>query len=197
MRQDRCNRNFHLQGGDFDTMIRKGGQIWIETVLYTLIGIALIGVVLAFVVPKINTQKDKLVVEQTLDALDAVDQKINQVLSAPGNAREINFAMKRGEFHVNSTEDTLYFIVPSLKEPYSEPNADIKIGRLVLRTQEKQGDFDVIIKVAYADNVTYALEDTNRKFDPASIPYRFIVSNEGILNIENGKAVLSIREVGG
>jgi len=133
------------------------GQVWIETVLYTLIGIALIGVVLAFVMPKINEQKDKLIVEQTIDALDAVDQKINTVLQAPGNVREINFAMKKGEFHVNSTQDALYFVIPGPKKPYSEPETDIQIGRIILRTEERQGDYDVVIKIGYVENITYSL----------------------------------------
>jgi hypothetical protein len=176
-------------------MRNKKGQIWIETVLYTLIGIALIGVVLAFVMPKINEQKDKLIIEQTIDALDAVDQKVNTVLQAPGNVREINFAMKRGEFHVNSTDDTLYFIIPGLKKPYSEPDTDIQVGRITLRTETKQGDYDVVVKVNYLENITYNLDDINKKFDPASVPYRFTVANEGVIDPTNGKNVVNIKEV--
>ena len=36
------------------------GQVWVETVLYTLIGLALIGVVLAIITPKINETRDKI-----------------------------------------------------------------------------------------------------------------------------------------
>jgi uncharacterized membrane-anchored protein YitT (DUF2179 family) len=39
-------------------MKERIGQIWIETVLYTLIGLALIGMVLAFIMPKINETKE-------------------------------------------------------------------------------------------------------------------------------------------
>ena len=44
------------------------GQIWVETVLYTLIALALIGITLAFVMPKINESKNNLIVEQTISS---------------------------------------------------------------------------------------------------------------------------------
>ncbi len=177
-------------------MIKRRGQVWIETVLYTLIGIALIGVVLAFVMPKINDQKDKLFVEQTIQSLDSFDQKINTILQAPGNVREINFGMKQGEFHINSTDDKLVFVIPGLGKPYSEPGIDISVGRINVRTEERQDEYDVSLKISYSENITYALSDENRKFDPASVPYRFTVTNEGVLG-NNGKVVINIREVSG
>ena len=39
----------------------KKAQVWIETVIYTLIALALIGTVLAFVKPKIQEIQDKIV----------------------------------------------------------------------------------------------------------------------------------------
>ena len=37
----------------------KRGQVWVETVIYTLIGLAIIGVVMAAALPKINERKDE------------------------------------------------------------------------------------------------------------------------------------------
>lgn len=179
-------------------MIRgRRGQIWIETVLYTLIGISLIGIVLAFVTPKINEQKERLQVEQTIQALDAFDQKVNTVLQAPGNVREINFAMKQGEFHVNSSEDRVIFILPGLTKPYSEPGVDIAIGRINLNTQKDGGKYNVALSIQYNENITYGLEEQNKKFDAAAVPYRFSISNEGVLNTLNGKNVVNIKELSG
>jgi type II secretory pathway pseudopilin PulG len=174
----------------------KKAQIWIETVLYTLIGISLIGVVLAFVTPKITEQKEKLMVEQTIQALNAFDEKINTVLQAPSNVREINFAMKQGEFHINSTEDRVMFVLPGLTKPYSEPGVPIDVGRIKLLTSEHGGDYDVVLSVSYRENVTYVLEDTNKKLDAVAVPYRFSISNEGVLN-SDGRNVISIRELSG
>ena len=67
----------------------RSAQVWIETVLYTLIGLALIGIVLTFVMPRINEAKDKIVVEQTIASLNAFDEKIQMTLQAPGSRRRV------------------------------------------------------------------------------------------------------------
>ena len=41
-------------------MNKKRGQVWVETVIYTLIALALIGTVLAFVKPKVEEMQDKI-----------------------------------------------------------------------------------------------------------------------------------------
>ena len=48
-------------------MLKKKGQIWVETVLYTLIGLALIGITLAIMMPKITQSREKVVVEQSIE----------------------------------------------------------------------------------------------------------------------------------
>ena len=58
----------------------KPGQIWIETVIYTLIGLALIGVVLAIVTPKINAAQERIIIEQSISALSAFHDKIRDAI---------------------------------------------------------------------------------------------------------------------
>ena len=48
-------------------MNSRKGQIWIETVIYTLIGLALIGLVLAILTPKIKEFGDRQIIEQTIE----------------------------------------------------------------------------------------------------------------------------------
>ena len=57
----------------------KSGQVWIETVLYTLIGLVLIGLALGFIMPKINEARDKALVEQAINSLAELDSKITEV----------------------------------------------------------------------------------------------------------------------
>ena len=42
----------------------KHGQVWVETVIYTLIAFALIGTVLTFVKPKIEEMQDSAIISQ-------------------------------------------------------------------------------------------------------------------------------------
>ena len=80
--------------------MKKIGQIWIETVLYTLIAIVLIGTVLAFVTPKIKQAQDRAAIEQSIAVLDLFDEKIEAVLQLQGNSRNIDITVKRGELYI-------------------------------------------------------------------------------------------------
>lgn len=175
--------------------IEKRGQVWIETVLYTLIGMALIGVVLAFVTPKINEQKDRLLVEQTLQALDIIDQKVSAVLQAPGNVRQLDFAMKKGSFYVNSTSDSIVFVIDELNKPYSEPGVEISVGKIKYKTTKNQNDYSIRLETQYSEDILYNLKNENRKFDSVAIPYKFSVSNEGVQS--NGRTAISLNEISG
>ena len=72
------------------TMSKKKGQVWIETVIYTLIGISLIALVLAFVMPKLNEKKDKLVIEQAAGALRELESKIDETIENPPLNRRLS-----------------------------------------------------------------------------------------------------------
>ena len=46
--------------------VKKRGQIWVETVIYTLIALVMIGTILAFALPKISEIQDKSTIEQSI-----------------------------------------------------------------------------------------------------------------------------------
>src|SRR3990167_7867220 len=96
----------------------KKGQVWIETVIYTLIGLSLIAIVLAFITPRISEAKDKAIVSQTISSMNQFDEKINEVLAAPGNVSYIDFTIKRGSFIVNSSGDSIIFFIEDMARPY-------------------------------------------------------------------------------
>jgi len=161
-------------------MIKKG-QVWVETVLYTLIGLALIGLVLAFVTPRINEARDRITVDQTINSLNAVDEKINAVLDAPGNRRFVEFTMKRGEFFVSPENNEVRFVISDLVKPYSEVGKEINVGRITILSEEGQRANIVSLTLSYdrIADLKYAGEENERKFTAASIPYRFSITNMG------------------
>ncbi|MBU0466081.1 MAG: hypothetical protein KJ718_03505 [Nanoarchaeota archaeon] len=167
----------------------KKGQIWIETVLYTLIGLALIGLVLAIATPKINKAKDRIVVEQTIESLGVWDEKINDVLDkSPGNMRVISaFAMKRGELYISPGEDKIFFVLDDLSEPYSEPGIVIEYGEIDLVSEQGAGSSSVRLTLDYTNvtNLTYSGTEELAKFTAASTPYSFSFENRGGVNITN------------
>ncbi len=172
------------------------GQVWIETVLYTLIGLALMGVVLAFVMPKLNAEKDRLAVEQTIQTLNTFDERVNTVLQAPGNVREIDMNIQRGNFDINSTNDSVSFYIGDLSTPYSQPGVAIQIGRITAFSQKTPSGASILLTLPYTDNITYNQQDTDKQFSASSTPYRFTVTNLGVLDTNSGKNVISVDEIG-
>ena len=165
----------------------KRGQVWIETVLYTLIGLALIGLVLAFATPRINEAKDRLAVEQAIESLNALDEKINAVSIAPGNVRFVDFTLKRGELHfLPAPENKIRFILFELTKPYSEPGSVIRQGRLDLVTTEEQKGSSINLTIDYGSLILTVNDGGTEpvKFNPASLPYRFSVKSTAVNQVD-------------
>lgn len=175
--------------------MKKRGQVWVETVLYTLIGLALIGLVLAFVMPKISQAKDKMAVEQTINSLNALDEKINAVLEAPGNKRFIDLTMKRGELNIKSEENKVVFVISDLKKPYSEPGVEISSGRIKILSEEGQKTSSVSLTLEYGEfsDLKHAENEEDKKFSAASVPYTFSITNLGDSD-GDGLVEISIKE---
>lgn len=164
-------------------MLGKKGQVWIETVLYTLIGLVLMGLVLAFVMPKINEMRDNAIVEQAISTLNVMDSKINEVIQRGAeNIRESEFSLKRGELYINSTTDEIIFALDGLTKPYSESGVEIRQGRIYVLSTKGAKTSSVILKLKYNANITYDGRDENKKLTAAATPYKFFIKNEGIVN---------------
>lgn len=164
----------------------RGGQIWIETVVYTLIGLALIGLVLAILTPKIKEFRDRAVIEQTIDSLNLFDSKVNQVLDAPGNKRKIELTIDKGRFVINASQDAVYFVIDEANVRYSEPGVSLDVGRINVTTEETGDAYRVTLGLNYRYNLTYdgALGDKPEliEFTPVSVPYDFFVEHRGIVD---------------
>lgn len=180
--------------------LNRRGQVWIETVLYTLIGLALIGVVLAVALPRINASKDKILVEQTIEALSVFDGKINEVvITGPGNSRAISpFSMKRGELYFNSSSDKIIFVLTDLNVLYSESGKEIEIGKLKVLSIEGNNEktHSTTLTLDYADvaNITFKEKEDTVKFSAAAVPYSFVIENQGVKN-NSALYVVDITEV--
>lgn len=177
---------------------QKKGQVWIETVIYTLIGLALIGVVLAFVTPRINESKDKSLVEQTIVSLSNLDEKINEVASSPGNRRIVDFTIKKGSLYINSTGDSLIFEIGKLTKPYSEVNVTINSSRVEIISIMDQKESKVYLTLRYLGrfNITYSGNDdlVSKKLISAATSYKLSITNKGI---NNGNKQIDVEDISG
>ena len=162
-------------------IIKKRGQVWVETVIYTLIALALIGLVLTFATPRIAKARDRAVVEQTIASLNEFDKKIGSAIQTTGNVRAIDFTMKRGELFIKSEEDKILFVLQDISAAYSEPGIDVEIGRILARTTEEQKGYTVNLELDYSSivNITYQSLDKEEKFTQSPTPYKFSLTYTG------------------
>jgi len=75
----------------------KRGQVWVETVIYTLIVLVLISSVLFFVKPKIEEMQDKVIIEQSIGMMEDINMIVlSLVQGGMENKRKIEFEIKQG-----------------------------------------------------------------------------------------------------
>ena len=171
----------------------KKGQVWIETVLYTLIGLALMGIALGFIMPKINQTRDKLLVEQAITSLSVLDDKIIETLEgAPGSTRKTEFSMKKGELVFDAVNDEITFSLTGLSSAFSEPGMEARSGRIIVNTTQGQKNYNIVLKIRYNADITYDNANEAKKINAAPTPYVFITENKGV---QNDRDVIDVREI--
>lgn len=164
-------------------MEKRRGQIWIETVIYTIIGLALIALVLSYAMPKINELKDNTVVEQSITAMNGLNEKIIEVRNSPGSRKVVDFTLKSGEMNINSVNNSISLDIRGINSAYSEPGVEISVGKVKVLTEKNQKNYDISIKLIYPSiNITYSGQEEMKKFDSSSNPYKLTLTNRGVKN---------------
>ncbi len=163
------------------------GQVWIETVIYTLIGLILIAMTLAYLMPKINQSNDRASIEQSIEALNLLDQKVVEVMTgAAGSSRVIpEFLIRKGDLTVKPDTNDLIFTIEGLGVAYSEPKIPITRGRISMLTESFQGKYRTTLTIHYSPiDLTYSGGTATKKFTPAATPYQFSVTNVNNVKID-------------
>jgi type II secretory pathway pseudopilin PulG len=156
----------------------KRGQIWVETVIYTLIGLAVIGLVMAVALPKINAKKDEIIIEQSIEALGNIDDKIYEVQRAAGNRRVVDLEIRKGSLIINMEEDSIAWVLDS-SFPYSEVGVSIPLGRISVTTSVGN-PWEVELKMNYSMDLQFDRDNVGTKqLNSAPTPYKFIIENNG------------------
>jgi len=158
----------------------KIAQVWIETVMYVLIALVIIGLVISFVEPKISEMQDRAILEQSLAMLTEIDNTLIALSQGGvGNVRKIELGIRKGSLTVDSTNDKIFFEMES-KHIYTEPGVDVTIGKVVTHTKEIGRTHFVNMTLKYNNyNLTYNGEEINRNILESSNPYNVFISNKG------------------
>ncbi|MEK6927576.1 MAG: hypothetical protein AABX11_04025 [Nanoarchaeota archaeon] len=166
----------------------KKGQVWIETTLYTLIGLAIIAMVLTYALPKITSYQEKIVIEQSINSMRQLDSLINAVASAgPGNRRSYDINFKTGELIFNGSSENVYFILKELSKPYSEVGIPINQKGVVVKTSQETKKYSTRLDLNYnSNNTDIATEDgAILSLPPSAVGYRIWVYHNGTASGKN------------
>ena len=167
-------------------IIGKKSQIWVETVIFTLIGLVILGILLAIVTPKINQIKDKTILIHTMVSLNTFHQAVSETLLAPGNKREILISVSKGEYVLDGKNETVYYILESSTYQFSQLNQPTTSGNLIVLTKDGARDYDVYLMLNYSGfNLTYEGKDLVHELTQAPIPYKLLIENEGKSPVTN------------
>ena len=165
-------------------MIKKS-QIWIETVIYTLIGLSVIAIILAMVIPRIEKIQDRTIVEQTITAMDKLNGKILESSQTAGNVRIVNFKIAKGRLEIDSGNNAIIYILEDVRLEMSEPDVDIDKGNVVLRTEKAGSKFKISLTMAYTIDLTYQDKEETKTLSAGAVPYKIIIENTGTkINLE-------------
>lgn len=158
----------------------KNAQVWIETVTYTLIGLAIIGAMMAVLIPRVNQMTDRAVITQTIDALNVLNDQFAEVAVYSGSQRNIEFMLKKGELLINPVDETISFTLKNTNLLYSQVGELIERGDIFILTKEiTSKKYDITLMLNYSNyNLTYYDKDNEKIFTSASTPYRFLIQNK-------------------
>jgi hypothetical protein len=174
-------------------MFKKRGQVWIETVLYTLIGLTIMGGLMWAITPKINTLIDETAIEQARGFLGDFDEALARTLYSSGMQIEFNLPLKKGEFIVNGLDNSVSYVLRGTLKKFSEVNQLIPGDISILTKNVSTKKYDVYLIVNYSSlglNLTYNNKDSEKIFNSAPTPYPILISNKG--GIDKGIDISSL-----
>ncbi len=163
--------------------MEKRGQVWIETVVYTLIGLVIIGSLLAISKPKIDEIKDQMVIKQTIDAMKTLNQQIEETSQTAGIKRVPEIRFQKGELIISPSENIIYWKYENSHSQYSEPGVLIQDGELKILT-EKDKTISIKIYLNYSErfNIKYDGGNEEKTLQNANLPYSFAIENMGAVS---------------
>ena len=117
----------------------RNAQVWVETVLYTLIAFAIIGLILTYIKPEVEKFQDKSVIKQSITMMSDLNSKISEVArNGEGNRRVLEISVKKGFLKIDGPNDEITFEVESAY-PYTEQGEKYSEQGIEISTVEKSG----------------------------------------------------------
>ncbi len=161
---------------------KKKGQIWIETAIYTLIGLTIIAIVLSVANPQIEKIKDKSIVEQTITALNVLDSKVLDISqSSPGNIRLVDFKISKGKLEIDPQTEIMTYTLENTRLELSQINKEIKEGDVLIKTENQGNKYKITLKLDYSSKLDLTNIKGNKilTMTASPSPYKIQIENVG------------------
>jgi len=159
----------------------KKAQVWIETVLYTLIAFVIISLVLAYAKPEIEKFQDKAVIKQSIKIMSDLDSKVSEVnKGGEGNKRMLELVIKKGVLRLDGGNESILFEIES-SYPYTEPGEKYFEQGIEITTEERGGKNKISLLKNYSGllNLTYSGEEESKVLYQSSGIYKIYIENKG------------------
>lgn len=161
-------------------MKNNKAQVWVETAVYTLIGLTIIGILLVTITPQIDKIKDRAVVKQSADALNILYAKISEVSQIPGNTRIVDFKLSRGKLEINGANSSIRYVLEDTNLQLSELEKEIKEGNIFVKTEKRGNKYNIHLTIRYDSlNITFSRNNIVKTLQPGTTPYRLQIENVG------------------
>jgi type II secretory pathway pseudopilin PulG len=164
-------------------MVNKKADIWVSTVLYILIGMAVIGMLLAVIRPKVAEMKDSLSIDQTVESLNKFDEIMLRTRQAIGTRLSYELSLSRGDLQINAQGENITWIIRDSAYRYSQEGVPIKLGNIEILTEKKGQFWQVTLTRDYSNSnldLTFSGADTNKVLTASKMPYRIFLENQGL-----------------
>ena len=160
-------------------MMKKEGVVWVSTILYTAISLAIIGMLLAVVQPKIAQLKDSIIIEQTKTSLNKIDETLLNTKEAAGMRLYSELKLGKGQLFIDAINDSIKWTYLSSYK-YSEINRTFRdIGNIYALTEKVVDKYKLTFKLNYTVNLTINSKDEEKIIQEAPIPYKIWFENKG------------------
>jgi type II secretory pathway pseudopilin PulG len=161
-------------------LFNNEGQIWIETAIYTLIGLTIIGIVLSIATPQIEKAKERSIISQTNDALLQLNNEIQKVEQSAGSVKIVNFRITKGKLEIDPQNNRTIYTLEDTNLEFSEAGERIKQGDIFIITNKTGRRYDISLELLHEGiNVTFNNKKVLKTLHAASAPYIIRIENVG------------------
>ena len=163
---------------------QKKAQVWVETAIYTLIGLTIIAIVLSIATPQIEKAKERSIISQTEDALNILNNEIREVEQTGGSVKIVNFKITKGKLEINPSSDEAEgkttYTLENTKLEFSEEGQEIKVGELSFNTKKSGRSFDVSLTLPHEGlYITFNEKSKLKTLHASPTPYNIKIKNVG------------------